>query len=429
MFKFAHLGDCHIGAWRDPKLKELNLAAFIQALDKCVEEKVNFIIITGDLFDSTIPDLALVQKAVDRIREVREKGIGVYLSYGSHDFAPNAVSIIDILNSTGLFRKVVETELAGDKIKLKFIRDKETNAKLVGLSGRRLGLEKNYYQMLDLKTLEAEKGFKIFVFHNAITEIRSAASYPEGVPMSSFPKGFDYYAGGHVHDSSKVVIENYGIVAFPGCLVGSKQTDLESTAQGKNRGFFIVSCSEKVDDVKFVEVKVKDVIFREFDVAGKTSNQVGNILNKFTNEVDVADKIVVVKVVGTLSSGKSSDINFIELKQILLAKGAYVIEINQSAFRSPEELKGHTKGENQQEIITKVLTERISTYKIDPTLSKELKEKLDKALAKEGGITLAKSLLDSLKQEKIDNEKKGDFEKRILVNALQHLDLEDEEKC
>ena len=116
------------------------------------QEQVNFIVITGDLFDTTMPDLALVNKAVEKIRNVNEHGILVYLTYGSHDFAVNAVSIIDILNSAGLFRKVVELELIDDKIILNFIHDKKTGAKLVGLSGRRLSLERSYYQMLDLPT-------------------------------------------------------------------------------------------------------------------------------------------------------------------------------------------------------------------------------------------------------------------------------------
>lgn len=427
MFKFAHLGDCHIGAWRDQKLKELNLEAFLQALDKCVQEQVNFIVITGDLFDTTMPDLLLVNKAVERIRKVTEKGIPVYLTYGSHDFAANAVSIIDILNSAGLFRKVVEPEINEEKITLKFVHDKKTDAKLVGLSGRRLGLEKTYYQMLDLQALEKEKGFKIFAFHNAITEIRSIASYPEGIPISSFPKGFDYYAGGHVHDSSKNQIKDYGLVTFPGCLFGSSYTDLEITGKGEKRGFFVVSFSEKVEEIKFVEVKTKKVLFLESTAEGKTAKQVNENLHKLVNDVDVNDKLVLLKVAGKLAVGKPSDISFNELKQQLLDKGAFVANINRSALTSPEELKMSIQGENKQEIETKVLAELVGSYKLDPTLASKLKTKLQKALTKEGGISLAQNLLNSLKIEKLEGEKNADFENRVLTSSIHLLNLEDEE--
>ena len=154
MGRFAHFADCHLGAWRDPKLKELNLSSFIKALDGCVSEKVDFIIISGDLFDTTLPDLAIVQRTVEKIKEVKDKGIPIYLTYGSHDFAPNSISMIDILNSTGLFKKVVEAEVTDEKIQLRFVTDSKTGAKITGLSGRRLGLEKKYFEMLDSENLE-----------------------------------------------------------------------------------------------------------------------------------------------------------------------------------------------------------------------------------------------------------------------------------
>ena len=208
MGRFAHFGDAHIGAWRDQKLKDMNMQAFIKAVDECVGAKVDFIIIAGDLFDTTLPDLALVQKTVEKIREAKDKGIEFYLTYGSHDFAANSISIIDILNTAGLFTKVVNAEVVDEKIRLSFTINSKTGAKIAGLSGRKLGLEKKYFEMLDVTNLETEKGFKIFVFHNAIVEIRSAsATYPEGVPLSCFPRGFDYYAGGHVHENLKQTIK------------------------------------------------------------------------------------------------------------------------------------------------------------------------------------------------------------------------------
>ena len=75
--KFAHMSDCHIGAWRDEKLRELNLKAFEKAIDLCVEEKVDFILISGDLFDSNIPDLYQVKRAVEKLRLVKNRGINI----------------------------------------------------------------------------------------------------------------------------------------------------------------------------------------------------------------------------------------------------------------------------------------------------------------------------------------------------------------
>jgi hypothetical protein len=427
MGRFAHLGDCHIGAWRDQKLKEINFDTFIKALDACIKEKVDFIIISGDLFDTTLPDLNLVGKAVDKIKEVKDTGIEVYLIYGSHDFAPNSTSMIDILNKTGLFRKVVEAETNNERIKLNFVIDPKTKAKITGLSGRTLGLDKKYFQMLDLEKLENEKGFRIFVFHNSIVELRSPyASYSEGIPISCFPKHLDYYAGGHVHERIRYEFKDYGLFEFPGCLFGSSFTDLEITAKGEKRGFLIVDFEEKVTEVKFVEIKLTETLLKEVTATKKTAKQVYETLIKIANEADVKGKIALLKVTGELLSGKPSDINFNEIKQILYARGAIVASINHYGVSTEEKSNsGQVQGANRREIEEKILYDMVNSFKIDPSIKGSLKLKLEKILTSENGMKLSTDLLDSLKLEKQEGESKRDFEARVLKNTMHLLDLEE----
>ncbi len=427
MSRFAHFGDCHLGAWRDAKLKELNLNAFAKAVDCCLAENVDFIIISGDLFDTTLPDLAIVQKAVEKLRDVRDKGIAIYLTYGSHDFAPNSISIIDVLNTAGLFRKAVEAEVADEKIKLKFLVDPRTGAKIAGLSGRRLGLEKKYFEMLDSKSLESEEGFKIFVFHNAIIEMRTpTATYSEGVPISNFPKGFDYYAGGHVHETLKNEVKGYGLVTFPGCLFGSSFTDLELTAKGEKRGLFIVDFEDKITNVKFLETEVGDVFFEEVNANKRTASQISDALSSTAEKADVKGKIALLKVHGELLSGKPADINFTKIRQTLLDRGAIVANINHFSLSTEEKQSvGHVVGKSRQEIEAKVFFDSVSSFKLDPAIEGALKIKLEKALRSEGGIKLASDLLNSLKLEKQEGESKRDFEERIIKNAVHLLDLQE----
>ena len=426
MARFAHLGDTHIGAWRDPKLKEMNMQAFLMALDECVKAKVDFVIISGDLFDTTLPDLAIVKRAVEEIKKVKDSGVEFYLTYGSHDFAANSTSIVDILNSSGLFRKVVNAETKDDKIYLEFTVDAKTGAKLTGMSGRRLSLERNYYGMLDNSSLEAEEGFKIFVFHNAIMEIRpSSASYPEGVPLSSFPKGFDYYAGGHVHERLKQTYPGYGVIAFPGCLFASTFTDLETTARGEKRGFFIVDFEDKITNVEFVEIKVGEVFYEEIDATKKTVYQLTDVLHKIVDESDVKGKIALLKVAGELLNGRPSDVNFNEIKQALYSKGASVVHVNHHGLSTEEKLSsGQVTGENRAEIEEKILSDMVKTFKIDPALKAPLKLKLEKVLSGKKGLQFAADLLNSLKLEKNEGETKANFEERILKNTLHLLSLE-----
>jgi hypothetical protein len=422
--RFAHLADCHLGAWRDKTLKELNLQAFLTALDSCVKEKVDFVIISGDLFDTTLPDLSIVKKAVDKIREVKDQGIPFYITYGSHDFAPNAVSIIDILTSSGLLTKIVDAEVADEKVHLNFVEDPKTGAKIAGLSGRKLGLEKKYYSILDTESLEKEKGFKIFAFHNAIIELRSpVATYPEGVPLSCFPKGFNYYAGGHVHENIEKELPDYGLITYPGALFGSTFTDLEHTGIGYRRGFYIIDFDDKITDTKFVDVKLAEVIFKKINADKKTARQVEELLENAASECQAKDKIALLKVTGELSLGKPSDINFNAIKQILLEKQTIYATINHYGLSTEEKLELKIKGENRQQIETNILHDMIMSFQIDPALKDEVKSKIEKKLTAEKGVKFAKNLLSSLCIEKNEGEKKRDFEKRVLQNTLHLLDL------
>ena len=41
--KFAHLADCHLGSWRQPELRDLNLESFKKAIDISLKENVEFV--------------------------------------------------------------------------------------------------------------------------------------------------------------------------------------------------------------------------------------------------------------------------------------------------------------------------------------------------------------------------------------------------
>ncbi|MEM4366228.1 MAG: DNA repair exonuclease, partial [Candidatus Woesearchaeota archaeon] len=153
--KFAHLADCHIGGWREPVLRELNNRAFSEAVARCLAEKVDFVLIAGDLFNTSLPALDSLRSAVAGLRELKEAGIPVYAVPGSHDYSPSGRTIVDVLESAGLLVNVVNEEA-------NFVVDKKTGAKLIGLPGWKGGLDQSLFSSIDKSALEAEKGFKIF---------------------------------------------------------------------------------------------------------------------------------------------------------------------------------------------------------------------------------------------------------------------------
>ncbi|KKL56216.1 hypothetical protein LCGC14_2247600, partial [marine sediment metagenome] len=135
--KFAHLADCHLGAWRNEILNQMGYDAFKQAINKILEEEVDFIIISGDLFDISNPKVDVVDLAVKELKKLQDKNIPVYGIMGSHDFSPSDNSMIRPLISAGLFIDVSKGEIVDEKkLKLHFIQDSKTKIKLTGLRAR-----------------------------------------------------------------------------------------------------------------------------------------------------------------------------------------------------------------------------------------------------------------------------------------------------
>jgi DNA repair protein SbcD/Mre11 len=422
--KFAHITDCHIGAWRNPKLRDLNLKAFEDAIMACIDAKVDFIVISGDFFDANIPQLGPVKKAVQLISLAKSYGIQTYMIYGSHDFAMTNVSMIDILHSTDLFIKPTGYDKEGELIKLQFFTDARTKAKITGISGRKMGLDGEIYENLDRPGLESEEGFKILLLHKGISELTTdKALVKDCIPLSYLPRGFDYYGGGHIH---KRIEGNMGKnkIVYPGPLFGSTFEDLEQTAKGERRGFYIVSFDDKLIDCQFVEVKVADIISQEILVDGMSATELERKLEDMISSFDVKDMIILVKVVGTFN-GRLSDVDFGKFGANLLSRGALVPILNTNNLRTSSIGEADTldiRGTSKSEIETSIFKENLQKFKMDSNLPQMVKEKMS-LLCKDEEMAL--KLLDAFRTEKIENETVGIYDDRINSLAKSVLSLSD----
>ena len=108
--KFAHMGDCHLGGWRQPELQELNFQCFQKAVDLCIKNKVDFILIAGDLFDSAYPPIETIKEAFNKFRKIKEARIPVFLIAGSHDYSASGKTFLDVLEKAGLCKNVSKYE-------------------------------------------------------------------------------------------------------------------------------------------------------------------------------------------------------------------------------------------------------------------------------------------------------------------------------
>ncbi|MBL7002315.1 MAG: DNA repair exonuclease [Nitrosopumilus sp.] len=413
---FAHLSDIHLGFQKHDALQKIEQQVFEKAIDECISSKVDFILIPGDLFHVNIPEMRVQKFAFAKFRAVHDAGIPIYVVYGSHDFSPVSNSVIDLLAEVGYITKVTRATSHEDStISLEFLVDEKTGAKITGLSGLKVGKDREWYEKLDRDSLEAESGFKIFLFHGGISDMKTDTGMDgDLMPLSLLPKGFSYYAGGHMHKFNHQSFDGYSNVVYPGTPFAGYHADLEDNANGQKRGFVLVEFEDVVKSVEFVEIENTTYEIIEVNADNRKAESINQELLEKTKDIDPAGKVVIIKVKGELTSGKTADVDISAIRDSLNEQNAMMVNVSKNQLTSKEYSITEAKGANKEEIETNVFSENIGQLRFDHT-----------ELLGEDGIKLAKKLLSELGQPLLINEKKNEYIPRIRDNALAILGLED----
>ena len=289
--KFAHLGDCHLGGWRQPEMLKLNLESFAKALELSIKEGVDFVIIAGDLFDSAYPGIEILEETFSQLKKLKEAKIPCYIIAGSHDYSASGKTFLSVLEKAGFCHNLYQPELREDKIMLN--PTISGRAALYGYPGKKTGLE---IQELRKVKLQESPLFTILVLHTCLQG--AIGSLPiEFIKESELPKA-DYYALGHLH-----IDYNKNNFVYSGPTFPNNFQELEELKYG---GFYIVETNPLRIEKKILKLKDVEVLDLEIVNAITATDKILQELR--TRKIE--DKIVLIRVSGKLLQGKSSDINF-----------------------------------------------------------------------------------------------------------------------
>lgn len=398
--KFAHMSDCHLGAWNaHPDLRELPPKAFAAAIGECIQEAVDFIIIAGDLFDTSFPPVDILQRCAAALRKAKEAGIRVYYVAGSHDYSPTGKSMLGVLEEAGLMANVAKGDENNGSLLLQPTVD-ATGAKLYGIFGRRGSLDVRQFEAID-KSIEQADGFKIFVMHCAVLEYKPPHFETMlAVPLGALPRNFNYYASGHVHVN---FFDAQHKLAFPGPLFPAGMDELESY----DSGFYIAEYNGNALNVRRKHVKLYDVVAIKISADGKSAEQVERELMKAVECMDASGKIVIVKIKGTLESGKPSDINYRLATEKTLAGGAFCVKYSKNVL-AKDAVYAIDAGLTAEQIEKKIIGEHAEKLRLDGI----------------DAVTALPQLMTALAEEKKEGETNAAYEARIKVSAKRILELD-----
>jgi len=410
--RFAHIADCHLGAWH-AKLQEMNLDAFKKAIDICIKEKVDFVLITGDLFDVALPPLDILKEATAKLKQLKDAGIECYIIPGSHDFSVSGKTFLDVLEKAGLLSNVSiikETKKEtgaesgdGEKTELELI-EKE-NLMIAGFPGKKAGFEIQLINknMIDSKKLNKDK-FKILALHTTITEaineaIPESSEFINSIDSSKLPDGFDYYALGHIHAPFEKRLDDK-LIVYPGPLFPNNFAEIEKLKAGS---FCLVTFDSKANQQINVEKKIIEIDTEgiNIDASGKEPSQLTNeILGKIRN---LKNKIITLRISGRLN-GSTSEIPFVKINEEV-EKNESILLKNTSALENPEfntdiEINAKDIEEIEQEVIKKSSSENQSEFN-----------------------RLIQIMMKTLNVEKQEGETSSEFEKRLTQDIERIIGL------
>ena len=243
--KFAHLADTHLG-YRQYGLFEREkdfYEVFDKVIDKIIEEKVDFVIHSGDLFETARPSPMALLTFQKGLLKLKGAGIPMYAIAGNHDVVMRKGSIPPHVIFKKLGLKVIST------INPTYMHGDIFIAGLPYYPASHGKALKSKLAELSEKATHHEKS--ILVLHQGIDKY-----FPMNfeLEIGEIPDNFDYYALGHIH---KYVNDAYGKgrMVYPGSGEIWKTSELPDYRKN-GKGFVVVDFDGSKPVVKRVTVDI-----------------------------------------------------------------------------------------------------------------------------------------------------------------------------
>ncbi len=390
MMKFIHIADLHLGAWKEEKLNKLLMNSFDWFIEVALKEKVDFILISGDLFNTPIPRIEIIKHVVEKFKLLNNANIKIFCIAGSHDYSTTGKTMLKVLEAANLCTMV--DKINGNKVEGIFYND----VYIAGVSGKAGQTDVETFKTLNLEPKEAK--LKIFMFHNSITELFPLFG---GLNIDDLPKGYDYYAAGHVHVNLQRKYDN-GFLVYPSSLFPVNFDELWNY----DAGFYLVDFENEHLNLKRITNEIIKV--EKIEIKGNFSaDEINQLLLKEASSKKVKDKIVLIKIKGKLKKGSYiSNIRFKDIINLLYSRGAYFVMKNTRGLEREEYENIAVKHQSEEDVVNEMIKNKSNIVPFN--LNKEQKE------------SFLKIMLDIFSLEKNPDETNDQYEQRI-INELETL--------
>lgn len=214
--RFIHAADIHLGSFlhlsNRPQeqikciIDNAVFTAFEEIVKAAVQNAVDFLIISGDIFESHSRSIRADNFFCEMMKKLN--GIEVYIICGNHDPYRDWKEIFKLPDNVHLFgcNQVEE---------FNFIKNQATEARLLGISYRTKKEGRNVLSDFN-RSNDGIPG--IGLFHSQL-EVSSDSYMPAAVSDMLSTEGISYWALGHIH-KPRIINENKPCAVYPGIPQG-----------------------------------------------------------------------------------------------------------------------------------------------------------------------------------------------------------------
>jgi len=218
-FSFVHTADLHldspfqgiaqIAPDAQDLLYESTFQAFERIVDLCLERRVDFLLVAGDVYEGPGRNLRAQQKFRSSLERLDGAGIPTFLVHGNHDPLNSWFTTIEWPESVHTFgAETVETH--------DFEKDGELAARIYGISYPESAVKSNLARRFKR---EGEAPIHIGLLHCNVGSVAEHEPYAPCSLSDLEETGMDYWALGHIHKPS-VLKEREPAVIYSGTPQG-----------------------------------------------------------------------------------------------------------------------------------------------------------------------------------------------------------------
>ena len=214
-FRFIHTADIHLDSplrglagqegGAAERIRAAPREAFDTLIGRAIQEKVDFVIIAGDLYDGSWRDFRTGLFFVGQMSRLAAEDIPVFLLYGNHDAESQITRRLVLPGNVRTFSSRQPETIALE----------EHGVTLHGQSFPQRDVTDN---LVPAYPQPMQGTFNIGVLHTGLGGMGGHANYAPCTLHDLVNKGYEYWALGHVHQGC--VLNERPHVVFPGNLQG-----------------------------------------------------------------------------------------------------------------------------------------------------------------------------------------------------------------